>query len=109
MIPQRTLVTAAAGAYAANGALGTSVALGWIDTSNARWVHHGLYVLTVTATAVAALAGAARRSPAALALIPTAVPLVLLQRHGARPMRRHTRDALAAAPCYAAGLLLAWR
>ncbi|GAA1131634.1 hypothetical protein [Citricoccus alkalitolerans] len=105
----RTLVTAAAGAYAANCALGASVALRWIDTSSIRWVHHGLYTVTVTTTAVAAVVGTARRSPAAVALLPAALPLVLLQRHGARPLSRHTHDALAAAPCYAAALLLAWR
>lgn len=105
----RTLVTTAAGAYAANCALGASVAARWVDTSNVRWVHHGMYIVTVTTTAVAALACAARQSPAAVALAPAAVPLILLQRHGAHPVRRHTRDALTAAPCYAAGLVLAWR
>lgn len=105
----RTLVTAAAGAYTANCALGAAVALRWIDTSTVRWVHHSFYIVTVTTTAVAVLACTARRSPAAVALVPAAVPLVLLQRHGARPLNRHTHDALAAAPCYAAALILAWR
>ncbi|MGM7668582.1 hypothetical protein [Microbacterium sp. A93] len=105
----RTLVTSAAGAYAANCALGASVALGWVDTSGVRWVHHALYMVTLTATAGAVVAGSARRSPAALALVPAAVPLFLLQRHGARPLGRHGLDALWAAPCYAAGLALAWR
>ncbi|WMY78093.1 hypothetical protein [Citricoccus sp. I39-566] len=109
MVELRTLVTAAAAAYTANGALGAAVALRWVDTSGARWIHHALYAVTLTSTAVAVVAGAARRSPAALALAPAAVPLMLLQRHGARPLRRHTRDALWAAPCYAAGLVLAWR
>ncbi len=105
----RTLVTAAAGAYAANCALGAAVALRWIDTSTVRWVHHSFYIVTVTTTAVAVLACTARRSPAAVALVPAAVPLVLLQRHGAMPLNRHTHDALAAAPCYAVALILAWR
>ncbi|NUL46127.1 hypothetical protein F7P69_13120 [Cellulosimicrobium funkei] len=105
----RTLVTSAAGAYAANCTLGAAVAFRWIDTSSIRWVHHGLYTVTVTTTAVAVLACTARRSLAAVALVPATVPLLLLQRHGARPLNRHTRDALAAAPCYAAALLLAWR
>lgn len=109
MVPLRTLVTAAAGAYAANCALGASVALGWIDTSRARWVHHALYLVTVTTTAVATFAGAARRPSAGLALAPTAVPLALLARHGARPVRRHAAEALLAAPCYAAALTAAWR
>lgn len=105
----RTLVTAAAGAYTANCALGTAVALQWVDTSGTRWVHHALYTVTLTATAVAVVVGSVRRSPEALALVPAAVPLILLQRHGARPRRRHLRDALWAAPCYVAGLVLAWR
>lgn len=105
----RALVSAAAAAYAGNCALGASVAARWLDTSNVRWVHHAMYILTATTTAAAALACATHRSPAALALAPAAVPLFLLQRHGAHPVRRHTRDALAAAPCYAAGLVLAWR
>ncbi|RLY94517.1 hypothetical protein CWC38_06280 [Kocuria tytonicola] len=109
MNPVRTLVTAAAGAYAANCALGTSVAAGWVDTSDVRWVHHGLYTTTACLTAAACAAGLRNRSATSLALLPTLAPLVLLQRHGARPLRRHTRDALAAAPCYAAGLVLAWR
>ncbi|GAA1134100.1 hypothetical protein [Citricoccus alkalitolerans] len=109
MILLRTLVTAAAGAYAANCALGISVLVRWIDTSNIRWVHHGAYLVTVTATAAAALACAARRSSAVFALTPVTVPLFLLQRHGARPVHRHTRDALTAGPCYAAGLMVAWR
>ena len=40
MDPVRTLVTAAAESYTANCALGGSVALGLLDTSNVRWVHH---------------------------------------------------------------------
>ena len=80
-----------------------------MDTSDVRWVHHGMYILTATMTVAAVLACAARRSPAALALAPAAVPLFLLQHHGARPVHRHTRDALSAAPCYTAGLVLAWR
>ena len=105
----RTLVTAAAGAYTANCSLGGSVAFGWIDTSDVRWVHHGLYAVTCSLTAAACVAGLREQSATSLALLPALAPLVLLQRHGARPLRRHTRDALVAAPCYVAGLVLAWR
>ncbi|MEU5466405.1 hypothetical protein [Kocuria salsicia] len=105
----RTLVTAAAGSYGANCALGTAAALGWVDTSPFRWVHHALYVSTSSLTAAAVVAGLREGSTTAFALVPALVPLVLLQRHGARPLPRHTRDALAAAPCYTAGLALAWR
>ncbi|MDR7374857.1 hypothetical protein [Kocuria rhizophila] len=109
MDPVRTLVTAAAASYTANCALGGSVALGLLDTSNVRWVHHGLYIATSSLTAAACVAGLKARSTTPLALAPALAPLFLLQRHGARPLRRHTRDAIAAAPCYVAGLVLAWR
>ncbi|MEX5310059.1 hypothetical protein [Kocuria sp. CPCC 205297] len=105
----RTLVTASAGAYTANCALGASVAARWVNTSNVRWIHHGLYITTSAVTAAACVAAVRERSPVAAVLAPAVVPLFLLQRHGARPLRRHTRDALAAAPCYVVGLALAWR
>lgn len=109
MASTRALVSLAAGFYAANCSLGISVAKRWVDTSNVRWVHHGLYILTTATTCTAFLACTVRRSPAALALAPAALPLFMLQHHGARPLGRHTRDALSAAPCYVAGLVLAWR
>lgn len=105
----RALVTAAAGAYSCNVALGASVAVGWVDTSGFRWVHHGLYIATSATTMAALAASALRRSPVTFALAPTLVPLFLLQRHGVHPLQRHTRVALAAAPCYAVGLALTWR
>ncbi|WP_330447103.1 hypothetical protein OH817_05750 [Kocuria rhizophila] len=109
MDPVRTLVTAAAASYTANCALGGAVALGLLDTSNVRWVHHGLYIATSALTAAACAAGLKARSTTTLAMVSALAPLFLLQRHGARPLRRHTRDALVAAPCYVAGLVLAWR
>lgn len=105
----RALMTMSAGAFTANCSLGASVAAGWIDTSDFRWVHHGLYVLTASTTCAAFVACTAQRSPAAFALAPAVLPLFMLQHHGAHPLQRHTRDALSAAPCYAAGLVLAWR
>lgn len=102
-------VRTAAIAYAANLALGASVAAGAVDTSRSRWVHHGLYTVTVAATALAVVAGALRRDPSALALAPSAAPLFLLQRQGARPLPRHALTALLAAPCYAGALFLARR
>ena len=57
MDPVRTLVTAAAASYTANCALGGSVALGLLDTSNVRWVHHGLYIATSSLTSAASAAG----------------------------------------------------
>lgn len=105
----RTSVTAAAAAYAANFGLGLSVASGAVDTSSVRWVHHGLYILTATVTTSAVVLGALRRDRAALALAPTALPLVLLQRHGALPLGRHARNAVLAAPFYATALILSRR
>ncbi len=106
MDPVRTSVTAAVAAYAANVGLGLSVATGRVDTSNVRWIHHGLYILTVSMTASSLLLGAVRGERAALALAPSILPLVLLQRDGARPLGRHARNAVLAAPFYATALVL---
>lgn len=38
----RTAVRTATAAYTVNGALGLSVAVGAVDTSTMRWLHHGL-------------------------------------------------------------------
>ncbi|GAA2232674.1 hypothetical protein N1031_08620 [Herbiconiux moechotypicola] len=125
MTPQ-PLLAAAATSYAANCALGGAVALRVVDTSGFRWVHHALYISTcvLTGTALVALVVAATRTgcaphrphdrprsrdtaraSAALALLPTAVPLAIIPRVSART-RRHPLIALAAAPFYAAALLL---
>ena len=109
MLVVRTAVAAATTAYGANLALGLSVAVRLVDTSGARWVHHGLYVITAVTTGIAVILSASLLSPAALALAPAAVPLLLLQRHGASPLRRHARTALLAAPCYTAALMLTRR
>lgn len=101
----RAAVMAAAAAYTANLALGLSVAAGRVDTSEVRWVHHGLYILTCTLTASALAVGAARGRTGVAALAPAAVPLFLLQRHGAHPVRRHGGEALAAGPFYVGALL----
>lgn len=98
-------VAAAASAYTANLALGLSVATGRVDTSDVRWVHHGLYILTCTLTGSALAVGAARGRAGVAVLAPAAVPLFLLQRHGARPVRRHGWEALAAGPFYVSALL----
>lgn len=104
-----TAVRLAGACYLTNAALGLSVASGLIDTSGARWVHHGLFLTTASATGLALVLGAARRDPSALALGPIIVPLVLLQRRGAHPLARHARTAVLAAPCYVAALLLTRR
>jgi hypothetical protein len=103
-----SLTLAATASYSANCALGGGVALGLLDTRNARWVHHALYVLTVGLTASAVGASLWGRSRSGLALAPALVPLALIPALGTHN-RRHMRVALAAAPFYAAALLLARR
>lgn len=105
----RTAVGIASACYAANAALGVSVALGVVDTSGARWVHHGLFIATASATGLALALGVARRDPSAVALGVAVLPLVLLQRRGSRPLSRHARTAALAAPCFTAALLLTRR
>lgn len=101
--------TAAAVSFAANCALGASVALRLVDTRNARWVHHALYVAT-SALAVGAMSSAAWGRPrrvsreAAALLAPCAVPLALIPYTGTRT-RRHPLIALSAAPFFAAALI----
>lgn len=102
----RTTVGLAGACYATNAALGLSVAMGLVDTSGARWVHHGLFVATASSTALALALGAAQRDPWAPALGVVVLPLVLLQRRGSRPLPRHARTAALAAPCYIAALRL---
>lgn len=98
----RALVAAAAGAYAANVALGTAVQTRLVDTSRHRWTHHALYVVTSTLTVTAIVGAFAQRSPRGWLLAPALLPLVLLPRvgHGA-----HAVTGLAAAPWYAGALL----
>lgn len=108
-IDPSTVIRAAAGCYAANCALGTAVALGALDTSRARWVHHGLYIATCAMTALALSSPLwtaddrrARRGAAALAA--AAVPLAAIPFVRARS-RRHPLLALTAAPFFIAGLV----
>lgn len=101
---------AAATAYAANCALGASVAVRLIDTSHFRWVHHALYIATCITTASAVVAGwccgqSTRGRRAARALAPAAVPLAAIPYLGTRG-RRHPLVALTAAPFIVAGLVV---
>ncbi|RWZ61561.1 hypothetical protein ELQ92_11350 [Labedella populi] len=107
------LFTAATVSYLANCAVGTGVATRTIDTSNARWVHHALYISTSALSALAATSGlrpGADRSQrkAVLALLPAGVPLSLIPFLGSHS-NRHIVVALTAAPFFAAGLIRAWR
>lgn len=106
-----SLFAAAAAAYAANCALGASVALKLIDTRNVRWVHHALYLTTSTLTAVAlssALWGRPRTTSrrASAALAPAVVPLIVTPYAGTHT-GRHPAVALSAAPFFAAGAVTA--
>ncbi|HLL61805.1 MAG TPA: hypothetical protein VK401_02070 [Propionibacteriaceae bacterium] len=105
---ERGLVTAAATSYAANCALGTSVATGLLDTRDYRWLHHALYLATSALTGAAVVALVARRHPGGWTLLPTLLPLAALPRASARTPR-HARLGLSAAPFYLATLRRAWR
>ncbi|WP_460801567.1 hypothetical protein [Microbacterium sp. GXF6406] len=102
------LFAAAAGAYAANCALGASVAARIIDTSGFRWMHHALYIATCATSAAAVVTGLVSPAPAArnaaLLLMPAAVPLTVIARVGART-RRHPLIALGAAPFLLAAVI----
>ena len=103
---RRALVTAAAVSYAGNAAFGTAVAIGAIDNGRIRWVHHALYVVTSSLTAVALAAGVIERRAAGLALLPAAGPLLALPYAGGS-LRRHAVLAGSAAPAYAIAVILA--
>lgn len=100
----------AAGCYAANCALGTSVALRLIDTKRFRWVHHALFIATAATTALAVSSAwwavprdRARR--AAIAMAPASVPLAIIPYAGTRG-RGHPLIALSAAPFFVLGAAL---
>ena len=104
----KALVTAAAVSYAGNAAFGTAVAVGAIDNARIRWVHHALYVVTSSLTAVAVVAGVVERRAAGLALLPAAGPLLALPYAGGS-LRRHAVLAGSAAPAFVTAVVLAWR
>ena len=101
----------AAGCWAANGALGASVAAGLVHTGRFRWIHHALYVTTTTATVLAAVlcgcSASTSRRAAARALAPALLPLAALPHVGTPAqghLRRHALAALCPAPFYATAL-----
>ncbi|MEI5582508.1 MULTISPECIES: hypothetical protein [unclassified Agromyces] len=107
------LFAAAATSYAANAALGASVALRVIDTRDFRWVHHALYLTTVAMSAAAfstAWWGRPREAAGAAAatLLPAFVPLAVIPYAGTHT-RRHPLIALTAAPFIAAAAIRARR
>ena len=102
------LFTAAATSYAANCALGAAVATRMVDTTNFRWLHHGLYISTSTLAGVAVSSELWSGSKAGWWLLPAGVPLALIPRVSSHSPR-HVLVALAAAPFFAAGVIKAWR
>lgn len=100
----RVASIAAAVAYTANCALGIGVLTRRIDTTDSRWVHHALFIVTASLTAVATVAAAAtgHRGQAA-AQGGALVPLALIPYVGTHT-RRHPIVASAAAPFYVAAL-----
>ncbi|PKI89765.1 hypothetical protein CW368_12350 [Actinomycetales bacterium SN12] len=94
--------------YTANCALGAAVATRLIDTRRFRWVHHALYIATVSTTIVALIAGIRRDRAATLALAPALAPLAVIPYAGTHT-RRHPAIALTAAPFVAAGVITSRR
>ncbi len=94
--------------YGANCALGTAVATRLIDTRRFCWVHHALYIATVSTTLLALVVGVFRDRRAAIALAPALAPLAVIPYAGTHT-RRHPAIALTAAPFIAAGILTSRR
>lgn len=104
----RRLVAIATAAYAANCLWGTAVAVGAIRTRRLRVVHHALFVVTATATGIAAASPLVLRARSPLFLLPALVPLAVAPRtdpHGGA----HWRVAVAAAPAYLGAVLAGGR
>ena len=108
MTPPRpvTLFAAATACYAANVALGSAVALRFVDTRRFRWVHHALYVGTSVLAGSAASSLLWSDSRAGWRLLPAALPLTVVARVSARS-RRHPVVALSAAPFFVSSLVRA--
>jgi hypothetical protein len=104
----RALFTTAATSYAVNCALGASVAAGIVHTGKFRWIHHALYIATVTTSVVAGSSLLWSRNRAGLLLLPAAVPLAVIPRASARS-KKHVQTALSAAPFFLLSLIKAWR
>ena len=94
--------------YAANCALGAAVATRLVDTRRFRWVHHALYIATVSTTLLALVTGIRRDRPGAAALSPALVPLAVIPYAGTHT-RRHPLIALTAAPFIVAGVVTSRR
>ena len=102
MTPAAVLCFLACGVYALNAGFGVSVLIGRVDSSGFRWVHHGLYVVTVALAVLAASSLWWSRSPAGWYLIPALIALVALPYVGSarRHPFRHVCAALVPLPFY---------
>ncbi len=96
-VPTSALTAIATAAYAANLALGTGVRSGAVDSSGFRWLHHALYIGTITTTAAAAATGVARGSTKGALLAPALLPLAFLPFIGRQV---HAAVGLAPAPWF---------
>jgi hypothetical protein len=94
--------------YAASCAVGVGVATRTLDLHGARWVHHALYICTLTSAAAAVSSLVWSTSRAGWMLLPAAVPLAALARLGPR-FPRHPVVALAAAPFFVASVIYSRR
>ncbi|MFD5214191.1 hypothetical protein [Microbacterium sp. NPDC058345] len=104
----RRLTAAALASYTVNTAYGAAVAAGALGTRRIRWLHHALFVVTSTLTALALLAAAIERRRAGFALLPAAAQLIALPAT-AGGTRRHATTALRAAPWFLIAAVMARR
>lgn len=96
------LVVLATGTYVVNACFGVSVRTGLLDSSGFRWLHHGLYVLTVCFALGAVSSLLWSPSQAGWYLIPVLVALAALPYAGSarRHPFRHACAALVPLPFY---------
>ena len=104
----RLAATYAAVSYAANCALGLTVASGRVRTGRAHWVHHALYINTAASTTVATAALVTERGVRGAVIAPALVPLAAIPYAGTHGPR-HPALAASIAPFIVAGLIVAWR
>lgn len=104
---KRVLFTGALVSYTANVLIGTGVATGRIDTSRSRWVHHSLYLATVTLSAAAASSLFFNPSRSGWLILPAAAPLALIPFVSARSPG-HVYIALAPAPFIGVAAVRSW-
>lgn len=105
------VVALAFGLYAANAVFGASVRTGLINSQGFHWIHHALYVATLSLGLVALSSLWWSSSTAGWFLIPALVALVALPYAGSarRHPYRHIWAALVPLPFYILSLIVALR